>query len=78
MHRAGAPKWNIGLQKMFETFPDDCKYIGFSATPIRFLDGKRNMAEELFDGCIANEIGLADVRVNANAIEITQENITTD
>lgn len=60
MHRAGAPKWNIGLQKMFETFPDDCKYIGFSATPIRFLDGKRNMAEELFDGCIANELGLAD------------------
>lgn len=60
MHRAGAPKWNIGLQKIFDSFPDDCKYIGFSATPIRFLDRKRNMAEELFDGCIANEIGLAD------------------
>ena len=60
MHRAGAPKWNIGLQKMFDAFPTDCKYIGFSATPIRYLDGKRNMAEELFNGCIANEIGLAD------------------
>lgn len=64
MHRAGAPKWNIGLQKMFDSFPDDCKYIGFSATPIRFMDGKRNMAEELFDGCIANEIGLADAILN--------------
>lgn len=60
MHRAGAPKWNIGLQKMFALFPSDSKYIGFSATPIRFLDGMRNMAEELFDGCIANEISLAD------------------
>lgn len=60
MHRAGAPKWGVGLQMMFDVFPDDCKYVGFSATPIRFLDGKRNMAEELFNNCIANEIGLAD------------------
>ena len=60
MHRAGAKTWEKGLLKMFDVFPDDCKYVGFSATPIRFLDGKRNMAEELFNGCIANEIGLAD------------------
>lgn len=64
MHRAGAPKWESGLRKMFDLFPDDCKYIGFSATPIRFLDGRRNMAEELFNGCIANEIGLADAILN--------------
>lgn len=64
MHRAGAKTWKSGLQKMFSSFPNDCKYIGFSATPIRFLDGKRNMAEELFDGCIANEIGLADAILN--------------
>lgn len=50
---------------MFDSFPKDCKYVGFSATPIRFLDGKRNMAEELFDGCIANEIGLADAILNS-------------
>ena len=64
MHRAGAKTWKKGLLKMFETFSDDCKYVGFSATPIRFLDGKRNMAEELFNGCIANEIGLADAILN--------------
>lgn len=64
MHRAGAPKWRVGLQIMFESFPNDCKYVGLSATPIRFLDGKRNMAEELFDNCIANEIGLADAILN--------------
>lgn len=64
MHRAGAKTWEKGLLKMFNTFPNDCKYIGFSATPIRFLDGKRNMAEELFNNCIANEIGLADAILN--------------
>lgn len=64
MHRAGAKTWEKGLLKMFDVFPDDCKYVGFSATPIRFLDGKRNMAEELFNGCIANEIGLADAILN--------------
>lgn len=64
MHRAGAPIWGSGLQKMFDTFPEDCKYIGFSATPIRYLDGKRNMTEELFDGCIANEISLVDAILN--------------
>lgn len=64
MHRAGAPKWGNGLKMMFDSFPKDCKYIGFSATPIRFLDGKRNMAEELFDGCIANEISLVDAILN--------------
>lgn len=60
MHRAGAKTWESGLRKMFDWFPDDCKYVGFSATPVRFLDGKRDMCKELFNGCIANEMGLAD------------------
>lgn len=60
MHSTGAPTWGNGLKMMFKTFSSDCKYIGFSATPIRFLDNQRNMAEELFGGCIANELGLAD------------------
>ena len=64
MHSAGAPKWGLGLQMMFNSFPNDCKYIGLSATPIRYLDKRRNMAEELFDGCIANEISLADAILN--------------
>ena len=64
MHRAGAKTWESGLRKMFDLFPNDCKYIGFSATPIRFLDGKRDMCKELFDGCVANEIGLADAILN--------------
>ncbi len=64
MHRAGAPKWRTGLQTMFNSFPNDCKYIGMSATPIRYLDGQRDMSKELFDGCVANEIGLADAILN--------------
>lgn len=60
MHRAGARTWIKGLQLMFENLPKDCKYIGLSATPIRYLDGKRDMCEELFDGNIANEISLPD------------------
>lgn len=64
MYNAGAPVWGKGLQIMFNIFQDDCKYVGFSATPIRYLDKKRNMAEELFDGCIANELGLADAILN--------------
>lgn len=64
MHSAGAPKWGLGLQMMFNSFPNDCKYVGFSATPIRYLDKRRNMAEELFNNCIANEIGLADAILN--------------
>ena len=64
MHRAGAKTWESGLRKMFELFPDDCKYVGFSATPIRFLDGRRDMCKELFNGCVANEIGLADAILN--------------
>lgn len=64
MHSTGAPIWGSGLKMMFKTFSSDCKYIGFSATPIRFLDNQRNMADELFDGCIANEIDLADAILN--------------
>ena len=60
MHSTGAPTWGNGLKMIFNAFSSDCKYIGFSATPIRFLDNQRNMAEELFGGCIANELGLAD------------------
>lgn len=60
MHRAGARTWIKGLQIMFENLPKDCKYIGLSATPIRYLDGKRDMCQELFDGNIANEISLPD------------------
>lgn len=59
MHRAGAKKWQTGVKKLLNTYPD-AKTLGLSATPIRYLDGSRNMAEELFDGNMACDMSLSD------------------
>jgi len=40
------------------------KFIGLTATPIRYLDNERNMTEELFDGVVASEIQLADAIID--------------
>lgn len=64
MHRAGAVTWIKGLQLMFNELPKDCKYIGLSATPIRYLDNKRDMCLELFNGNIANEVSLTDAIID--------------
>lgn len=45
MHRAGAKKWQTGVKKLLNTYPD-AKTLGLSATPIRYLDGSRNMASD--------------------------------
>lgn len=59
MHRAGAKKWQTGVKKLLNTYPN-AKTLGLSATPIRYLDGSRNMAEELFDGNMACDMSLSD------------------
>ncbi len=51
-HRAGAAIWSIGVQNLLQTYPN-VPVLGLSATHIRYLDNQRNMAEELFDGNIA-------------------------
>lgn len=43
---------------------NSAKVLGFSATPIRYLDEHRNMAEELFHGNVASEITLEEAMVN--------------
>lgn len=48
-HRCGATEWGRGIRTLMETHPDS-KFLGTSATPIRYLDSCRDMAEELFDG----------------------------
>lgn len=48
-HHAGAPKWNRAIR----TLMSSAKYfIGLSATSVRYLDGNRDMAKELFGNCI--------------------------
>ena len=36
------------------------KFIGLTATPIRYLDNERNMTQEIFDGNVASSIPLAE------------------
>lgn len=45
LHRSGAQKW---FQYVTAIKPYVAFTLGLSATPIRYLDGKRNMATELF------------------------------
>ena len=59
LHRAGAPCWQEGVERLFAAFPAVPR-LGLTATNIRYLDNQRDMAEELFDGCVASEITLGE------------------
>lgn len=56
-HRCGAPEWGESVRKLLAAYPA-AKLLGLSATNIRYLDNRRDMAEELFGGCIASEMTL--------------------
>lgn len=56
-HRLGAHKWNKTLTKAIDK--DNIALIGTSATHIRHLDSKRNMADEIFDSNIVAPLTLA-------------------
>ena len=56
-HHCGAPEWGKGVQYVVENNPD-AKIVGFSATPIRYSDKGRNMADEMFVGNIASSMEL--------------------
>lgn len=58
-HRCGAAEWGRGVQLLLELYPR-VPVLGLSATNIRYLDGQRDMAAELFDGNIASEMSLAE------------------
>lgn len=56
-HRAGADIWGQGLSKLLKYNPN-AKLFGATATPIRYLDDRRNMADELFKNNIASSLDL--------------------
>lgn len=56
-HRCGAVCWGQGVQRLLARF-EDAMVLGLSATKVRYLDGQRDMAQELFEGCIASEMTL--------------------
>lgn len=58
-HHCGAPEWGKGIQYVVENNPD-AKIVGFSATPIRYSDKGRNMADEMFVGNIASSMELEE------------------
>ena len=64
-HRAGAERWGEKGAETSGTLPQ-CKLLGLTATSVRYLDNNRDMAEELFDGCVASEMTLGEAIVRGN------------
>lgn len=58
-HRAGAEQWGKALQIMLDSNPE-AKVLGGTATPVRYLDEGKNMAEMLFNGNIASYMTLGE------------------
>ncbi len=61
-HRGGAPTWQHSLTRFLMLYPD-AKLLGLSATNVRYLDGRRDMAQELYAGCVASEMTLGEAIV---------------
>lgn len=59
LHRCGAPMWQRGVERLLEAYPN-AQLLGLTATPIRYLDNQRDMSQELFDGCVADEMTLGE------------------
>lgn len=58
-HHCGATEWGKGVDRLLKKNPD-AQVLGLSATPIRYFDYSRDMAEELFGDNIASEMTLED------------------
>ena len=56
-HRCGAREWSKKITLLLSNNPQ-AKVLGLSATPLRLLDGNRDMSEELFYGNVAHEISM--------------------
>ncbi len=61
-HRAGAEEWGKGVQKLLSAYKS-IPALGLSATNVRYLDNRRDMADELFGGNIASYMTLGEAIV---------------
>lgn len=61
-HRCGAKCWGSGMTRLLSMFKD-AHLLGLFATKICYLDGQRDMSEELFEGCVASEMTLGEAIV---------------
>ncbi len=58
-HRAGAKEWGRSIELLLHFHPD-AKLLGLTATNIRYLDNQRDMADEIFEGCIASQMDITE------------------
>ena len=58
-HRCGAENWGKSVRALMDAYPE-AKVLGLSATNIRYLDSRRDMAGELFDGRVASRMETAE------------------
>ena len=61
-HRAGAECWGESTVALLKLYPD-AKFLGLTATNIRYLDNNRDMAEELFDSRVASNMTIGEAVV---------------
>ena len=62
LHRMGARTWEVGIKNLLQVNPN-AKVLGTTATPIRYLDNERDMAEDYFKGDVISQIELVDAMV---------------
>ena len=58
-HHCGAPEWGKGVEKLIQR-NEGADVLGLSATPLRYFDGLRDMADELFKNNVASEMSLEE------------------
>ena len=66
-HKLGAEMRNKAINNIFEGVDSpksNCRVIGFTATPIRYLDNARDMGEELFEGNVIEGLTLEEAIVD--------------
>lgn len=61
-HRVGARHWGGSVQKLIDKNPK-AYVFGMTATNIRYLDNRRDMAVELFDNKVSSEFDLIEAMV---------------
>ena len=61
-HRCGAEMWGKGVDRLLNAYPA-VPVLGLSATSIRYLDNRRDMSDELFDGNVASQMTLGEAVV---------------
>lgn len=58
-HHCGAPEWGKGVERLIQR-NEGASVLGLSATPVRYTDGLRDMADELFENNVASEMTLEE------------------